>query len=243
MNKVFEVSHLKKQIKKNVIIENLSFYGKTGEVLGFLGPNGAGKTTTIKMMTGLIKRNEGKVKIQDYDLDREFERAIECVGAIVETPYMYEHLSGQENIEIFAKAKQATQEQIQAMLELTGLNEQLKDKVKNYSLGMKQRIGIAIALLKQPPLLILDEPTNGLDPLAIKELRLLLQKLAHENKTCVLVSSHMLWEMEQLCDRVIIIQKGKIIGETEIDELKQTKTSLEDYYISCVMHTDEGSRK
>lgn len=231
---VFDINQLSKLYKKKVAVENLSFNGYAGEIVGFLGPNGAGKTTTIKMMTGLIGKSSGRVMICGHDLDESFEQAIACVGAIVETPYLYEHLSGLDNLKLFAKAKQADEAQLQKMINLTKLESRLKDKVKTYSLGMKQRLGIAVALMGNPPLLILDEPTNGLDPVAIRELRDFLKELAHEQGVCLLISSHMLWEMEKLCDRVVIINNGKLIGEVSIQHLKAEDGNLEDYYIQCI---------
>lgn len=241
-NIIFEVKGLSKKYKKKLAVNNISFSGKNGEIVGFLGPNGAGKTTTIKMMTGLIHKSSGKVNICNYDLDNNFEDAISKIGAIVEIPYLYEQISGEDNLNIFAEAKKVSKKQVEKISNLTGLKDRLKDKVKNYSLGMKQRLGIGVALLANPPLLILDEPTNGLDPIAIRELREFIKKLSHENGVCVLISSHMLWEMEKLCDRVIIINDGKLIGEIDIQKLDTLEMNLEDYYISCInkLNDEEG---
>ena len=234
---VFEAQGLTKYYGKKKVVSNLSFCGHQGEVVGFLGPNGAGKTTTIKMMIGLTSISSGSVSICGYEVSNDFEKAVACAGAVVETPYLYENLSGMDNLKLFCKAKKATEQQLQKMIELTQLGERLKDKVKGYSLGMKQRLGVAVALMGNPPLLILDEPTNGLDPIAIRKLRQFLKNLAHEQSVCVLISSHMLWEMEKLCDRVIIIDNGTLIGEANIDSLAEHKMNLEDYYVSLVEGT------
>lgn len=188
------------------------------------------------MMTGLVHADAGTVQINGYDISKQFEKAISGVGAIVEIPYLYEHLTGEENLSIFAGAK-GVEEEIPFWIEQTELGTRIKDKVSGYSLGMKQRLGIAVALLGKPSLLILDEPTNGLDPIAIRNLRTFLKKLSHEEGICILISSHMLWEMEKLCDRVLIITNGTIIGEVEIETLKEQGNNLEDYYVSCVEET------
>lgn len=236
---IFEVKNLSKKYKDKFAVKQISFSGKVGEIVGFLGPNGAGKTTTIKMMTGLSSKTSGSVFICGYDIDNEFEKAISCVGSIVETPSLYEYMSGEDNLEVFAKAKMVSYEQTLKIIELTGLRERLKDKVKTYSLGMKQRLAIGVALLANPPLLILDEPTNGLDPIAIRELRRFLKNLSHEQGVCLLISSHMLWEMEKLCDRVVIINNGEFIGEVDINKLTDKNINLEDYYVYCVQSSDK----
>lgn len=241
--RIFEVSQLTKKYGKKTVVQNLSFVGNAGEIIGFLGPNGAGKTTTIKMMTGLATMSCGTVTICGHDIVKDFEQAVRCVGAVVETPYLYEQFSGQENLRLFCQAKGADASQLTEMMELTGLGDRLKDPVKAYSLGMKQRLGVAVALLGSPKLLILDEPTNGLDPIAIRELRAFLKELAHQRKVCVFISSHMLWEMEKLCDRVIIIDQGSFIGEANLQALQETGMNLEDYYVACVEKLTEKGEK
>lgn len=241
-SEVFKITNLTKKYGKKLIVDNLSFSGKAGEIIGFLGPNGAGKTTTIKMMTGLSSITAGAVKICGHDIQKDFEKAVACVGAVVETPYLYEQISGMENLRIFCEAKHADAQQLEKMIALTDLGDRLKDKVKNYSLGMKQRLGIAVALMANPPLLILDEPTNGLDPLAIKDLRTFLKDLAHKESVCVFISSHMLWEMEKLCDRVIIIDNGAFIGDADIGKLSAEGSNLEDFYVACVEQRNTGDK-
>lgn len=241
--KVFSVTDLTKIYKKRKVVKGVSFCGYEGEILGFLGPNGAGKTTTIRMMTGLIAKSEGSVFIRGFDISTQFEQAIRHVGAIVETPSLYESMTGKQNLAFFASAKSATKEQLEKMIELTGLGERLGEPVKGYSLGMKQRLAIGVALLAGPALLILDEPTNGLDPVAIRDLRLFLQKLSHEEGVCVFISSHMLWEMEKLCDRVLILTDGAIIGETQIAKLKEEGKNLEEYYIEMIEQNTQTDEK
>ena len=164
-NYVFEVQNLSKRYKKKLVVDSLSFNGRKGEIVGFLGPNGAGKTTTIRMLTGLTKMTSGSIHICGHSISQEYEKAIANVGAIVETPYLYEDMTGENNLRLFAVAKKVGTEQLSKIKEITGLNERLKDKVKEYSLGMRQRLGIGVALLSNPPFLVLDEPTNGLDPI------------------------------------------------------------------------------
>ena len=208
---ILDVNNLSKKFKNFTAVDNISFQLHSGEILGFLGPNGAGKTTTIKMITGLVKSNSGSITINGYDINKDFEDAMSNVGAIVETPHLYENMTGYENIKFFSNlCKNATKEHIEECTKLSGLKNRLNDKVKNYSLGMKQRLGLTIALLNNPKLLILDEPTNGLDPIGIKVLREFLKDLAHNKNLSILVSSHILTEMELLCDKVLIITNGKM---------------------------------
>jgi ABC-2 type transport system ATP-binding protein len=213
MNKpILQLRNVTKRIGGKTIINKLSFEVPKGEVFGFLGPNGAGKTTTIRMMVGLMKITEGEILIDGQSITDNFESAIVKVGAIVENPEMYKFLTGYQNLVHFARmVPGVTQERIQEVITLVSMENRIYDKVKTYSLGMRQRLGIAQALLRKPSLLILDEPTNGLDPAGIRELRDYLRKLTREENISVIVSSHLLSEMELLCDRVAIIQNGKLI--------------------------------
>lgn len=231
MKAVLEINNLSKRYKDRLAVSDVSFAGYEGEILGFLGPNGAGKTTTIRMITGLIKPNSGNILINGKSITKDFEEAIKNVGAIVETPHLYEYMTGVDNLNLFAKLKKATTEQIKKSIQITGLEEELKRKVKNYSLGMKQRLAIGIALLGEPKLLILDEPSNGSDPFGIKELRILLKDLAHNEGICVVISSHLLQEMQLTCDRAVIIAKGKILGEVNVSNINEEGKSLEDVFI------------
>jgi ABC-2 type transport system ATP-binding protein len=209
---ILEMRNVTKRIGSKTIIDNLSLEVPKGEVFGFLGPNGAGKTTTIRMMVGLMKITEGEILIDGQSIAKNFESAIVKVGAIVENPEMYKFLSGYQNLVHFARmVPGVTKERIAEVVTLVAMENRIHDKVKNYSLGMRQRLGVAQALLRKPTLLILDEPTNGLDPAGIRELRDYLRKLTREENISVIVSSHLLSEMELLCDRVAIIQNGKLI--------------------------------
>ena len=239
MNKtILKVEEISKSFKKRKVVDNVSFESKEGEILGFLGANGAGKTTTIRMITGLTSFDNGNVIIDGYNIKNDFEKAMDNVGAIVEIPFLYEYMTGIENIKLFAKLYKASEEGVQEAIRVSGLKDRLNDKVKEYSLGMKQGIGLAVALMKQPKLLILDEPTNGLDPMGIRDLREFLKDLAHNKKVSVVVSSHILVEMEQLCDRVVIISDGKIICTKTMDEIEK-ESSLEDVFINAIREANK----
>ncbi|TMW74074.1 ABC transporter ATP-binding protein [Alteribacter natronophilus] len=204
-------------MKKRIIVNNISLKIRKGEVFGLLGPNGAGKTTIIRMMTGLIRPTAGKVEICGYSVKDEFEKAASLTGAVVENPEMYGYLSGWDNLIHCAKMHGGVSEdRIREILRLVDLEERIGDKVRTYSLGMRQRLGLAQSLLHRPQVLILDEPTNGLDPAGIREMREYLGKLAREENICVIVSSHLLSEMEKMCDRVAIIHRGECIRMEEL---------------------------
>jgi len=214
------VRNLTKTIGKRQIIKDISFELKSGEVFGFLGPNGAGKTTTIRMLVGLIKPTSGSIQICGYDVKKDFSKAMERLGCIVENPELYPYLTGWENLQFFARMlKGVDDKRIQEIVELVGLKERIHDKVKTYSLGMRQRLGIGQALLSRPKVLILDEPTNGLDPSGIREMRQFIRFLAKEEGLSVLVSSHLLSEIQLLCDRVSIILSEKIIHTETVHSL------------------------
>ncbi|MDG4658393.1 ABC transporter ATP-binding protein [Ectobacillus antri] len=217
---VVSLRHVHKTIKKHAIIKDLSFEVREGEVYGFLGPNGSGKTTTIRMMTGLISMTSGDIEICGHSIRTEREKALEHIGAIVENPELYEYMTGMQNLKHFANMAATTIEpvRIQEIIKLVELQDAIHKKVKTYSLGMKQRLGIAQALLHRPKVLILDEPTNGLDPAGIRQLRDYLQYLAKEEGIAVLVSSHLLSEIELMCDRVVIIQNGQFVREYALKE-------------------------
>jgi ABC-2 type transport system ATP-binding protein len=211
-NTTLSVQNLKKVIGKKEIIKGISFELKKGEVFGFLGPNGAGKTTTIRMLVGLIKPTSGSIRICGYNIEDQFQKAMRNLGCIVENPELYPYLSGYNNLLHFARMIEGIREErIKEVTELVGLTERIHDKVKTYSLGMRQRLGIAQALLGNPKVLILDEPTNGLDPAGIREMRQFIRFLAEKEGLSVLVSSHLLSEIQLLCDRVAIISKGSVI--------------------------------
>lgn len=221
MNEItLSVQHLTKRIGKRDIIKDISFELKSGEVFGFLGPNGAGKTTTIRMLVGLIKPTSGQISICGYDVKKNFSKAMERLGCIVENPELYPYLTGWENLQYFARMLTNTDDnRITEVVKLVGLTDRIHDKVKTYSLGMRQRLGIGQALLSRPKVLILDEPTNGLDPSGIREMRQFIRFLAKEEGLSVLVSSHLLSEIQLLCDRVSIILNGKIIHTESVHTL------------------------
>ena len=227
MSKLLEVNNLNKYFGKKHVLKDVSFSLNEGEILGFIGPNGAGKTTAIKCILGLQRMNSGNVRINGYDIVNDFSNAIGRVGAIVESPDMYMYLSGRKNLEMIGRMyKGITKDRINEVIKLVGLEARIKDKVSKYSLGMRQRLGIAAALIHNPNLLILDEPTNGLDPEGIKELRELITTLAKKENVGVLISSHNLAELESFCTNVCIIKNGEIIESTSVKEAKKVdKTS------------------
>lgn len=222
MKPILQLKHVRKDIGKKTIIHDLSLDVFAGEVFGLLGPNGAGKTTTIRMIVGLMGITSGEVLVNGVSVTRDFEKAIQHVGAIVENPEMYKFLTGYQNLVHYARmTKGVTKERIEEVVRLVGLEHRIHDKVKTYSLGMRQRLGLAQALLHRPSVLILDEPTNGLDPAGIREIRDYLRKLAREERLAVVVSSHLLAEMEMMCDRFAIIQHGKLVTIESVQELSQ----------------------
>lgn len=222
MESIVELKNVTKVIKGRTIIDNISFQVYKGEVFGFLGPNGAGKTTTIRMIVGLMGITSGDIIIGGSSIKTQFEDAVRHVGAIVENPEMYKFLTGYQNLIHYARmAKGITKEKIAEVVELVGLSDRIYDKVKTYSLGMRQRLGLAQCLLHDPEVLILDEPTNGLDPAGIREIRDYVRLLAREKNMAVIVSSHLLSEMEMMCDRIGIIQNGQLIDVQQVKEFIQ----------------------
>ena len=220
-NTILKCENLNKSFGKKKILKDVSFTIKKGDILGFIGPNGSGKTTTIKLILGLNSIDSGNVTINGFDIKKDFESAIKGVGAIVENPDMYMYLSGYENLKLVANMYNVSSSKIDEVVKLVKLEGRIKDKVSKYSLGMRQRLGIAQALINSPNLLILDEPTNGLDPEGIKELRDLLKNLAKKENIAVLISSHNLAELDSFCNKVCIIQNGTIIESNEVKKLKK----------------------
>lgn len=222
------VSQLKKTIGKKEIIKGITFELHEGEVFGFLGPNGAGKTTTIRMLVGLIKPTSGSIHICGYNIQKDFSEALKNLGCIVENPELYPFLSGWNNLLHFARMLDGIgEERMKEVTELVGLTGRIHDKVKTYSLGMRQRLGIAQALLGNPKVLILDEPTNGLDPEGIREMRQFIRYLAKDKGMSVFVSSHLLSEIQLLCDRVAILTKGRIIKTATVQSLLSNRERVE----------------
>lgn len=231
MSSILELKNVSKIMGKKELVKDISFTIEKGEIFGFLGPNGAGKTTTIKMITGLYSISKGEIYIDGKSVKKHFEEALNGVGGIIENPEMYGYLTGRENLKIYARMHgNISKERIDEVVSLVRLGNRIDDKVSKYSLGMRQRLGVAQALLHRPKLLILDEPTNGLDPMGIKELRETLRELAQKEGLSVMVSSHLLSEMELMCDRFGIIDEGKMIDIKTIGEIKQQQTSTVNSY-------------
>ncbi|MGN5456756.1 MAG: ABC transporter ATP-binding protein [Candidatus Kurthia intestinigallinarum] len=224
MEPFVRVKNVSKTIRGKQIIQAINFDLIPGQITGFIGPNGAGKTTTIRIMTGLMKPTSGEVEIGGISMQKNFSEAIRPVGVIVENPEMYSYLSGYKNLLHFARMHdKASKDELARIIDQVGLTDRIHEKVSTYSLGMRQRLGLAQALLHKPKFLILDEPTNGLDPAGIRELRVLLRKLADEEGVAVLVSSHLLTEIELMCDRIIIIQRGQIVETRDIRASQQSR--------------------
>ncbi|MDO3408876.1 ATP-binding cassette domain-containing protein [Saccharibacillus sp. CPCC 101409] len=214
---VLKLSGVTKRIGKKTIVDGLSFEVRGGEIVGLLGPNGAGKTTAMRMMTGLIRMSEGDVTVAGSSIRDRFKEAIAQVGGIIENPEFYPYMSGFDNLKQAARMTDSvTDQRIAEVIGLLGLEEAQGKKVKTYSLGMRQRLGIAQALLDRPKLLILDEPNNGLDPAGIREMRDYLKQIAHSEGIAILVSSHLLSEIEQMCSRVVVIQNGRLVTERKL---------------------------
>lgn len=223
-NTVLELKNVSKSFGKRKVIDNLSLEVKEGEIYGFLGPNGSGKTTTIKMILRLIDEDSGEIKVSGYDTKKQFEKAMECIGAIVENPDMYRYMTGKDNLKLHARIRNVDEKRIEEVLEMVELKGRENEKVGKYSLGMKQRLGLALTLLHKPKVLILDEPTNGLDPAGIKKLRDILKEIAHKEGVAVFVSSHILSEMQLMCDKVAVLDNGKIVKTEEIANTEENPT-------------------
>ncbi len=221
MNSIIQINHLSKRFNNFTAVDDLSFSVNEGEVYGFLGQNGAGKSTTIRMMLSLIKPTEGSINIFGLSLEKEREKILSRIGAVVEKPDLYKYLSAYENMKLFSTLSGLSlgRSEIMRQLAVVGLEKRAHDKVKVFSQGMKQRLGIAVALVNNPSLIILDEPTNGLDPQGIADMRSLILMLSREQGKTLLVSSHLLSEVEQIADSMIIIDKGKKMVEGKVSEL------------------------
>ncbi|MBR5040466.1 MAG: ABC transporter ATP-binding protein [Clostridiales bacterium] len=227
-----QIMNVTKTFGKKTAVDNVSFDLFPGEVFGFLGPNGAGKTTIIKMIMGFFRPNEGTIIINGFNRRTHYEAAMSSIGGIVENPEMYNTLSARLNLQMYARLHDGvTKERIDEVLELVGLSDRADEPIKKYSLGMKQRIGLAQALLHKPKVLILDEPTNGLDPAGIHLLRDILTHCAHEEGVAVMVSSHLLSEIQLMCDRIGIINHGKLLQICSIDDFVNQAQSASVYRI------------
>ncbi len=221
---VLQMKGVSKMIKGKAIVNQLSFEIRKGEIVGLLGPNGAGKTTTIRMMTGLIKMTEGDVLVHGHSIRNNFNKAIAHIGAIIENPEFYGHMTGLDNLKQYLRMSDGVADsRIAEVVALVGLQGAMDKKVKAYSLGMRQRLGIAQALLHSPKLLILDEPTNGLDPAGIREMRDYMRNIAEVEGISILISSHMLAEIEQICNRAVVIQNGSLVTEAQLGAEAKTE--------------------
>jgi ABC-type multidrug transport system ATPase subunit len=216
-----KVSHLSKNFRGKTVVDDLSFTVNEGDVYGFLGQNGAGKSTTIRMLLTLIRPSSGEMELFGMSLRKERKRILQQVGAVIEKPDLYKYLTGYENISLFARMSgmRPLKKDLIGQLEMVGIADRAHDKVRTYSQGMKQRLGIAVALMHHPPLIILDEPVNGLDPQGIADMRNLILHLSRHLKKTIIVSSHLLHELEQTCTRMLIIDKGKKMAEGEVASL------------------------
>lgn len=237
MKKTIVMENVSKTIKRKKLLSNVSFEVAGGEITGFIGPNGAGKTTTIKILTGLIRPSSGAAYVNGKDISKSLE-GLKDMGAMVEYPIFYPYLTGEENLRVLGMIdnleKRKREERIKEVIELVNLKGREKDKIKEYSLGMKQRLGIAQALLKDPEILILDEPTNGLDPIGMKELRDIIVKINKEYKKTIFISSHLLDELQQICDNFIIINNGEILFEGTKQSLLKKGEKLEDAFLNIL---------
>ncbi|RJE90885.1 ABC transporter ATP-binding protein [Paenibacillus sp. 1011MAR3C5] len=239
---VLQLNGVTKRIGSKTLVSGLSFQIAKGEIVGLLGPNGAGKTTTIRMIVGLIGMTEGDVHIGGHSVRTDFERAIRHVGGIIENPEFYPYMTGMDNLKQYARMSEGvTEARIHEVTKLVGLQNALDKKVKAYSLGMRQRLGIAQALLHRPSVLILDEPTNGLDPAGIREMREYMKSIAEKEGIAILVSSHLLSEMELMCSRVVVIQEGKLITVRSIGGEREQDSNLVRLALQ-VSHTEQARR-
>lgn len=241
MDNLLKVENISKVIGGRRIVDDFSLDMKPGEIVGLLGPNGAGKTTIMRMLVGLIKASSGNITIGKYALNSEFLKAISKVGAVIETPQLYPYLTGYENLLLLSRinGKKYTNN-IDEIVKLVQLEESIHHKVSTYSLGMRQRLGVAQALVHEPELVILDEPMNGLDPIGVKQLREYLRTIAKEKKVSILISSHILAEIELLCDRVVVLQNGKMVSEIKNDgSKKKVKEFKYQIKVDCLEGIDE----
>ncbi|OWR32107.1 ABC transporter ATP-binding protein [Saccharibacillus sp. O23] len=236
-----EIGNVTKKARRRTLLKEVSFRVERGEICGLLGPNGAGKTTLIRVMTGLIRPDSGDVRIGGRSVAQEREAAVLHVGAIVESPIFFPYMTGRENLHNLALLhpnlpdRAARDRRVSEVLEIVRMDKRADDKVKTYSLGMKQRLGIAQALLGDPELLILDEPANGLDPMGIRELRELILRLKLEFGKTVLVSSHLLDELQKICDRIVVIREGENVFAGSRDEMIGSRDSLEEAFVEMMI--------
>ena len=240
MEAAIKTTNLSKLYKGSRGIDDLNLEIKKGEIFGFLGPNGAGKTTAMKIMCGLVKPQRGDAFLNGYSVTNEYEKAMASVGCIIESVNVFEHLSAYENMRICTRFYDDTDDiEIDRALEATGILKYRDEKVRGFSLGMKQRLGISLAIAAKPKILILDEPLNGMDVEAMVAMRKLFKELSQKRQTTIFISSHLIHDIELTCDRVGIVSKGRLIKTVDIAEVLKDYSSLENYYLSEV---DEDER-
>ncbi len=235
MDKAITIENLSKIYKNSRGIEDINLEISQGEIFGFLGPNGAGKTTTMKIMVGLMKADKGDVRINGYSISKDYEKAMKNVGSIIESVTPFPYLTGFENMKLCARFYDNVDGvRIDECLDITGLLKYKNEKIKNYSLGMKQRIGIAMAILSNPRILILDEPLNGLDVEGMVEMRKLILNLSEQHKTTFFISSHLIHDIELTCNKIGILYDGKLLAVDNTCNILKNYSSLENYYLSEV---------
>lgn len=236
LDKAIVIKNLSKMYKNNRGIQDINLEINRGEIFGFLGPNGSGKTTTMKVMVGLIKPDKGDVLLNGFSISKDYERAMEKVGSIIESVTPFSYLTAYENMKLRGRFHEGADDvRIDECLEITGLIKYKNEKIKNYSLGMKQRIGIAMAILSNPEVLILDEPLNGLDVEGMVEMRKLILNLSEQHKTTFFISSHLIHDIELTCNKVGILYDGKLLGVDSTHNILKNFSSLENYYLSEVI--------
>ncbi len=232
---ILEINNVSKTFGKKTILNGITFSVNEGEIFGFLGPNGSGKTTTIKMILGLLRVDDGQIIVCGRNVVTDFENAVKHIGGIIENPEMYKNLTGRENLMQYKRMyDNIPDSRVDEVIKIVGLEGRIDDKISKYSLGMRQRLGIAQSMLHNPKLLVLDEPTNGLDPDGIKQLRDIFKRITRENACSVLVSSHMLAELDLMCDRIAIIDRGKIVDIRSMSEIRHVSSDASvEYELDC----------
>lgn len=236
---IVKTKNLSKKYKHSTVVDNISLEVMKGEIYGFLGPNGAGKTTTIRMLLGLIKSSNGEIRINGKSVTKNRIEVLKNVGSLVESPSYYGNLTAFENLKVIARIREIPDVRINEVLQIVGLNTTKNKLAKNFSLGMKQRLGIGAAILGNPELLILDEPTNGLDPAGIEEIRELIKSFPKKFGMTVIISSHLLSEIDQMATHVGIINKGRLIFQGEMSSLRNFNQSCIHFYVEEIRKTQQ----
>lgn len=233
------INNLTKRVRGRQLLHDISFTVKKGTICGLLGPNGAGKTTLIRVITGLVQPTKGEILVHGRNIVTQRKQVVQHLGAIVEAPIFFPYMTGRENLRNLARlhpqlSKKEQGKRVEEVLAIVDLEDRGDDKVKTYSLGMKQRLGIAQALLGNPSLLILDEPVNGLDPMGIRDIRELLLQLNNEYGITILISSHLLDELQKICRQIVVLRHGELLWNGDKEELAKGHDSLEDAFITLV---------